>query len=177
MNIFYRSKCPRKAAESLCDQHVVKMPLETAQILSTAHRYLDGNLVEGRTESGRKAKRWVLDNHDDKFYLAAHVNHPSTVWARQSKEHYEWLYEHFKALSLEFERRFKHNHKSWNKLKFFTSKAPQNIESSGFIDPPQCMPDEFKDPDTVTAYNKYYEFKFFDWLQKGRPMRWTKEVV
>ena len=57
MNIFYRSKCPKKAAESLCDQHIVKMPLETAQILSTAHRFLDGNLVEGRTESGRKAKR------------------------------------------------------------------------------------------------------------------------
>jgi hypothetical protein len=42
MNIFYRSRCPKKAAESLCDQHIVKMPLETAQILSTAHRFLDG---------------------------------------------------------------------------------------------------------------------------------------
>ena len=67
MNIFYRSKCPRKAAESLCEQHVVKMPLEPAQILSTAHRYLEGNLVAGRTWSGRKATRWVQGTYDDKF--------------------------------------------------------------------------------------------------------------
>ena len=176
MNIFYLSICPRQAAKDMCDQHIVKMPLETAQILSTAHRVVDGTMVIGQTSSGRKAKRWVLDKYDDKFYLAAHVNHPSTVWARESIEHYEWLYEHFEALSLEFEKRFKHSHKSWNKLKFFTSKAPKNISISGFVDPPQCMPDECKDADTVKAYRKYYDFKFHDWMDKGRPMRWTKEA-
>ena len=176
MNIFYLSSCPRQAARDMCDQHVVKMPLETAQILSTAHRVVDGTMVIGQTSSGRKAKRWVLDRYDDKFYLAAHVNHPSTVWARQSKEHYEWLYEHFEALSREFENRFKHSHKSWNKLKFFTSKAPKNISIFGFVEPPQCMPDEYKDPDTIKAYKKYYDFKFHDWMEKGRPMRWTEAV-
>ena len=174
MNIFYLSSCPRQAARDMCDQHIVKMPLETAQILSTAHRVVDGTMVIGQSSSGRKAKRWVLDKHDDKFYLAAHVNHPSTVWARQSKQHYQWLYEHFEALSLEFERRFKHNHKSWNKLKFFTSKAPQNIESSGFIEPPQCMPDDCKRPSAIEGYQVYYQRKADDWADSGRPMRYTE---
>ena len=92
----------------MCDQHIVKMPLESAQILSTAHRVLDGKMVEGSTSSGRKAKRWILPKWDDKYYLAAYVNHPSTVWARQSDEHYDWLYKHFKALSAEFYERFFH---------------------------------------------------------------------
>jgi hypothetical protein len=77
---------------------------------------------------------------------------------------------------MEFQSRFKHSHKSWNKLKFFTSKAPQNIEVSGFVEPPQCMPDEYKDTDTIKAYKKYYDFKFHDWIEKGRPMRWTKSA-
>ena len=85
MNFFYLDDCPRRAAENMCDQHVVKMILETAQLLSTAHVELDGDQVA---------------------YKATHKNHPSAV----------------------------------------------------------------------TAYNKYYEFKFFDWLQKGRPMRWTKSA-
>ena len=45
MNIFYLNHCPRRAAEEQCDQHIVKMPLETAQILSTAHRVVDGTMV------------------------------------------------------------------------------------------------------------------------------------
>ena len=173
MNIFYRDECPIKSAKSLCDQHITKMPLESAQILSTAHRVLDGELIEGRTASGRKAKRWVLPKYDDKYYLAAYVNHPSTVWARQSSQHYTWLYEHFKALCSEFYTRYHHHHTSWNKLKFFLAKLPQNIEDNGFVDPPQCMPDEYKDNDTIAAYNAYYFSKFVDWSSKGRPMRWT----
>ena len=82
MNIFYLDESPEACAGRMCDQHIVKMPLETAQILSTAHRVLDGRMVEGQTESGRKAKRWILPKWDDKYYLAAYVNHPSTAWAR-----------------------------------------------------------------------------------------------
>ena len=173
MNIFYLDEDPVTSAKRMCDQHIVKMPLESAQILSTAHRVLDGKMVEGSTSSGRKAKRWILPKWDDKYYLAAYVNHPSTVWARQSDEHYDWLYKHFKALSAEFYERFSHNHTSWLKLRMFLSKMPKKIKSNGWVDPPQCMPDAYKDEDTMTAYNVYYMSKYTDWLAAGRPMKWN----
>ena len=64
MNIFYLSRDPHEAARLQCDRHVVKMILETAQMLCTAHRYLDG------------------DERADKLgmYKTAHLNHPSTKW-------------------------------------------------------------------------------------------------
>ena len=43
MNIFYLDRDPKIAAQMMCDKHVVKMILESAQILSTAHRVLDGD--------------------------------------------------------------------------------------------------------------------------------------
>jgi hypothetical protein len=45
MNIFYLDKDPIKAAEYSCDKHVVKMILESAQMLCTAHRVLDGENI------------------------------------------------------------------------------------------------------------------------------------
>jgi len=165
MNIFYLDDCPRRAAENMCDQHVVKMILETAQLLSTAHVELDGDQVA---------------------YKATHKNHPSAVWVRSNPRHYRWTHQHLMALGREYERRYGKVHKTIRDHgkaletlpvaldEMFHGVVLQNI--SPRTDPPQCMPDEFKDPNTVTAYNKYYEFKFFDWLQKGRPMRWTKSA-
>ena len=84
MNIFYLDSRPDTAAEMHCDKHCVKMILEYAQLLSTAHRVLDGD-----------------DAHPD-LYKIAHKNHPSTRWTRSSEDHYVWLYELFRNLSIEF---------------------------------------------------------------------------
>ena len=64
MNIFYISECPVQAAEWMVDKHVVKMILESAQLLSTAHRVLDGeqktvqksnwNIVSSKTRFVRR---------------------------------------------------------------------------------------------------------------------------
>ena len=67
MNIFYLHKDPKTCAEMHCDKHVVKMVLEYAQLLSTAHRVLDGD------EWADKAQ----------LYKATHKNHPSAIWARE----------------------------------------------------------------------------------------------
>ena len=75
MNIFYLSKDPEKAAWFQCDKHIVKMPLETAQMLCTAHRELDGD--EYADEQG--------------LYKRAYWNHPCTIWARESRQNYQWL--------------------------------------------------------------------------------------
>ena len=84
MNIFYLHEDPKQCAEWMVDRHVVKMILETAQLLSTAHRVLDGHLTEQQVSINgvhKKVKLWKLDNswRDDTLYKATHINHPSAI--------------------------------------------------------------------------------------------------
>jgi len=103
MNIFYLDHDVRKCAEMHNDKHVVKMILEYAQLLSTAHRVLDGILSTGISVSGRKRTVYVLaDNLDAVLYSATHVNHPSAIWVRQSDKNYDWLFGLFQALMDEY---------------------------------------------------------------------------
>ena len=84
MNIFYLSHNTQECAEMHVDKHVVKMILEYSQLLSTAHRVLDGvEYIDN--SSGRKIKRWKLNwsAFEDTLYKATHINHPSAVWCRQ----------------------------------------------------------------------------------------------
>ena len=147
MNIFYLDPRPDTAAEMHCDKHCVKMILEYAQMLSTAHRVLDG-----------------YDAHPD-LYKIAHKNHPSTIWTRSSKQHYDWLFRLFRMLSAEYSIRYGlisdsndtfKVHKSWEKLGKILETAPKNLKDNGWTDPPQCMPDYCKEENTVDAYRNYY---------------------
>ena len=89
MNIFYLHEDPIQNAKWHIDKHIVKMPIEYAQLMSTAHRMLDGEMYLGKTSNNRKIKRWRLDDErEDVLYKASHVNHPSAVWVRQSVENY-----------------------------------------------------------------------------------------
>ena len=93
MNIFYVHEDAATCAQQHVDKHVVKMILEYAQLLSTAHRVLDGQETEGLSPSGRKQKIWKLpDERDDVLYKATHMNHPSAKWARHSVHNYMWLF-------------------------------------------------------------------------------------
>ena len=146
MNVFYVDSDPVVAAEMMCDKHVVKMILESAQILSTAHRVLDGD------------ERADIDG----LYKAAHKNHPSTVWARENSSNYEWLWQHMDALMKEYTKRYKKHHAT-ERLLHHLWRLPRNIGHSDFSPPPQCMPDEYKcnpnsasSDDCVSAYREYY---------------------
>jgi hypothetical protein len=100
MNIFYLDHDTEKCAEYHVDKHVVKMILEYCQLLSTAHRLSDGLQEPGFSKTGRNVKRWrLLDNRDSVLYQATHVNHPSAVWARASRENYLWLADLLNKLS------------------------------------------------------------------------------
>jgi len=84
MNIFYLSDNYEDAAKMHCDSHCSKMIIEYAQLLSTAHRVLDGDEYTDLTKNGRKIKRWRLDgelgrNREPYLYKACHVNHPSAI--------------------------------------------------------------------------------------------------
>ena len=158
MNIFYFDECPVKSAQAQPDKMLVKMPLETAQMLCTAHRVLDG------------------DDYADAngLYKEAYKNHPCTIWARESWDNYQWLYKHFIALGDEYKHRYGREHASITKLKDALYFHPDNIEDKGFTPLAQAMPDECKDPDPVVAYRNCIQHKLdtrpgvFVW-NKGTP--------
>ena len=138
MNIFYLDRDPYKAASYFYDKHKVKMILESAQMLCTAHH--------------------VYGNPDDVPYRQAHLNHPSTIWARQSRPNYYWLYEHMIALGQEYTKRYGKIHMTIDKCRWALGFCPDGITSVVFTEPPQCMPDEYKVPGcSITAYWNYYE--------------------
>ena len=159
MNIFYLHNDPKVCAQMHNDKHCIKMILEYCQLLSTAHRVLDGVETIGLSPSGRKAKRWVLaDDRNDILYSATHMNHPSAVWCRASKENYLWLYSLLCELSREYTYRYGKVHKCEqigliDKLGQF----PNNLKAKGFTEPTPAMPAELviRD-DSVTSYRNYY---------------------
>jgi hypothetical protein len=90
MNIFYVHPDPVICAQQHVDKHVVKMILEYAQLLSTAHRVLDGSISVGVSDKGRKKTSYKLaDDRDAVLYSATHLNHPSAKWARHSLANYQ----------------------------------------------------------------------------------------
>ena len=139
MNIFYLHKDPVEAAKLQYNKHVVKMILESAQMLCTAHHcYGDEDQVNNVP------------------YKQAHLNHPSTIWARRSRSTYTWLYNHMIALGDEYTKRYGKTHLSINKCKEFLSKPPVHIQGDDWCQPPQAMPDEYKDECSLQAYWNYY---------------------
>ena len=160
MNIFYFDECPIKSARAQPDKMLVKMPLETAQMLCTAHRELDGN--EYADEQG--------------LYKRAYWNHPCTIWARESSANYFWLYKHFLALGREYTFRYGKIHKSVDKLSRALFKQPDNISRIGMTTLAQAMPDEYKDDDPTVAYRDYviHEKHYAKWEQgRDKPEWWA----
>jgi len=142
------------------DRHVTKMVLEYAQLLSTAQRVLDGTIVVGLSKTGRKQSRYVLpDNRESLLYSATHLNHPSAVWVRKSKQNYLWLANMLVALCEEYTYRYGKIHKVERDglADVLLKNIPHNIGNSGFTQPTPAMPDEVKIPgDSMASYHNYY---------------------
>ena len=139
MNVFYLDHDPKTCATYHNDKHCVKMILEYAQLMSTAHRILDGEDV------------------NPLIYKATHKNHPSAIWARTNGSNYEWLYELFFDLSDEYSYRYGKLHLSYTKLSDILSTAPKNIPVGLFTQPTPAMPDHCKIPnDSLASYRYYY---------------------
>lgn len=160
MNIFYLHECPIAAANMHCDKHVRKMIIEYCQLLSTAHRVLDGEEYNDKTKNNRKIKRWRLhDSRREKIlYKATHVNHPSAKWVRQSTTNYIWVYECCRELCKVYNRATNKTHGSEAVLNRLY-ETPDNIRGAFQLNqkaPPQAMPEEYHRNDTVEAYREYY---------------------
>ena len=139
MNIFYLDANPELAAFYHCDKHVVKMILETAQMLCAAHHLKgDGIAIEH-------------------LYKLTHKNHPSTVWVCDGAENYKWAYKLFCYLCDEYTYRYNKTHLTDKKFREYLKNIPINIDKNKkFIQPPQCMPQKYQHKDAVIGYRNYY---------------------
>jgi hypothetical protein len=179
LNIFYVDTDPVKAAQSMVDKHVVKMIVESAQLLSTAHRVMDGVEVDGLSKSGRKQKKWILaDSREPILYQATHINHPSAIWTRTSVENYNWLVDHFFGLLNEYTYRYKKHHKCEGDLSFMIQSPPNNLKDYDMTSMPSAMDDEFIISDNpIDNYRNYYRFgkaKLHKWTNRQAPV-WINE--
>jgi hypothetical protein len=140
MNIFFLDENPRRAAELHCDKHVVKMIIETAQMLYAAH--------------------WVLSPEilPESAYKLAHKNHPCTIWARKTLFNYLWLCSLGWWLCKEYQHRYGLTkiHKTEQHIVWLLNNPPKGIPKCGFTNPAQAMPPEFKQKDTIRAYHTFY---------------------
>jgi hypothetical protein len=174
MNIFYLDNDPKLCAKMHNDKHVVKMILEYAQLLSTAHRVIDGVLTTDRGgTAGRKRTTYILsDNRDAMLYRATHINHPSAVWVRKRESHYRWLFSLWIELMEEYTYRYGKVHAS-ARLISFLNKPPTNIEyGGGFDEPTPAMPDDYKVVnDSIASYRTYYL------NDKVKMSRWTNSPM
>lgn len=177
MNIFLLDNDPVKAAQLQCDKHVVKMILESAQMLSTAHRLLDGRMVLGKSKTGRTTKMWKLDDEvrDSILYQAVHVNHPCTIWTMESSANYHWHFKHYEALHNEYKYRYGKQHSSFVNLWDVLQYAPDNIPYAPMTPfklamgvAPECI--NYDDP--IGSYRAFYQTK-----QNRFKMTWTKREV
>jgi len=163
MNIFVLDESPILSAQMQCDKHVVKMPLETAQMLcSVWHRYGLADKIP---------------------YREAHKNHPCTLWAGDNAENYEWLWQHGMELCFEYTRRYNKIHKCQQvimDLDKFHASLFDSVQVNG-TPHPQCMPEEYKCTEgkynslefaPVLAYRQYYvnDKKDIAKWEKSRPM-------
>jgi len=140
MNIFHLHKDPKICAEYHCDRHVVKMILETAQMLSTAYRKHCGD--------------------DILLYKSVYPKHPMTLWVGESVENFNYAHKLGKELGLQYYKRYGRIHKSSAIMIAFDLGRLSNVEdrfpSQYFTRPPLCMPDEYKSGDYVQSYRNYY---------------------
>lgn len=155
MNIFALDNDPVQAARDQCNKHVVKMILESAQLLCTA-LYLRGAPTESLP------------------YRPTHVRHPSTLWTAASPDNVAWLWLHALELCDEYERRYGKRHKTGSALVQLQSLVPDGDWRS-HTPFAQAMPEEWKGPDAVTAYRCYYiveKSRFARWAPRARPPAW-----
>jgi hypothetical protein len=176
VNIFILDRDPKVAARMQCDKHIVKMILESAQMMSTAHRIIDGYQERRPSKSGKTmVKYWkLLDEREFHMYKAVHVGHPCTVWTMNNDNNYTWHFDHFVELCREYTHRYGRVHETDRKLRKHLSHLPKNIKKGfkyattafplAMQHEPQCM---MECP--VKSYRAYYKTKAAQFN-----MVWTK---
>lgn len=184
---------PVESAKSQCDQHIQKMYIESAQMLSTTHRLLDGRLtyVDARDKKGnliftksgevKVKKHWALPSPtmESVLYKVVHPKHPSTLWTMESQHNYAWHVKHLEALLKEFVKRHHKRPKTYDLL-WYLKRPPVNIPKTEKATPIKLAMKQFPhcvvtldngEVDVVESYRNFYredKASFATW-NKGSP--------
>ena len=153
MNIFVTDRDPEVAARSLCDKHVVKMPLESAQILS--------------------AVSWKLGVAAP--YKLTHARHPCVLWADERRANWDWLVQHALALCAEYERRYHRQHAAHAVITHCEARGGRPVQVGPRTPFVQVVPEQYQQVDPVLAYRAYYlgdKARFARWKSPARPPAW-----
>lgn len=157
MNIFFLDFDTKKCAEYHCDKHVVKMILETAQLLCSTH--------------------WVIGSEAP--YKLSHKNHPCSIWVRESLSNYLYLCDLGLELCEEYTYRYGKRHKSQDVIEWCLTNKP-NISDTEFTEPPKTMPDEYKVNNVVESYRNYYigaKKDFAKWKNRNIPEWFSNKYI
>jgi hypothetical protein len=161
MNIFFLDEDPTLSAQYHVDKHVVKMILETAQLLCGVHHVTAHDTA-----------------HDTAHvpYKLSHKNHPCAIWARTSLSNYLYLCELGLELCKEYTYRYGKRHKSQEVIEWCLIYKP-NVPDVEFTEPAMAMPDEYKVGDVVQSYRNYYmgaKSGFAAWKNRQKPFWFEK---
>lgn len=157
LNIFILDWNPFYAARMLCDKHLPKMCVETAQMLASAILRHDPKASMPLTKKGTP-------------YRGGYHHHPCTIWTGDSRLNFEWLVHHGRAMCEEYTRRFGKVHACEAAINHLAAVGLTIRWPALYMTTPaQAMPDEYKDDDAVVAYRRYYHSKTFAKWEKGSP--------
>lgn len=173
MNIFVLDYDMKTSVQFYVKKHITKMPLEYAQLLSTAIRLNDGVRVETTNKNGKKVTKYNLgiEYKDITVYEATHVGNPLTIWAKESRAHWIWL----KELAMTLREEFFFRRNKYHISSEITSKlpVPKNFKEENWLGyPPLVMPDEYKKNDVVESYRSYYvggKIHLAEWENRNQP--------
>ena len=161
MNIFVTDSCPVQSARNLPDKHIVKMPLETCQMLAII--YSDWYYGVGK-----------LYKQDGTPYRTSHGafrNHPCTQWAAANQYNLAWLILHGIALCDEYYQRYGKVHTCYDVIcqaqHIYHDCFDESLTDAAakVTDFTRAMPESIKFDttiDTITAYKQYLNTK--PWL-------------
>lgn len=167
MNIFVLDSDPAVAATLLCDQHVGKMLLEACQLLCNAYPEPTGSLRQ----------QWLDSTPQERSRLAllpyqhTHVKHPCSLWASTAMCNWVWLYQHALTLWHEYRHRFDREHGASCAL-LWISKRYAHVQPGLSTPFAQAMPEQYRGPDAVQAYRRYYAAE--KRVLRGKPVTWTR---
>ena len=175
---------PAICAKMHVDRHVCKMVIEYAQLMSTAHRVLDGEMYLDKTANNRSIKRWrLLDERETRLMKPTMMNHPSAIWLRQSDKNYLWLYQMWCELLKEFTYRYGKIHATARLIPDL-AKVPEKCPTGSFTGPTPAMPDDCKvSGNSLQSYHNYYVMKKSHlWSWKGKinsrkQPQWFTEMI
>ena len=185
MNIFILHEDPKEAAIMHCERHILKMIIEHTQMLATAYYHTIGisrkkEIAENQEKVSQLFKGFPRKDEDgnDKPYAITHVNHPCTVWTRESLTNFNWLLDCTKYMCEEFTYRYGGKH-SVEFIIDWMYENPPNLKDIGLTEFAQAMPDVYKSDSATEAYRKYYAFKTtymkVHWKLEDRIPNWWNE--